>query len=132
MHAAALITRLSVCAHQLNTLFKNGTEIYRGYVDDPRNTDNAWTETTAYHFHCAAELGEKLRLGAGDDARDVTWLDVDMEKERYRKLYGGHRALVDKAASGMQDAWTTSAWLSGFGVVAEVARTLLGGSRPFN
>ena len=133
MHAAAFNTRLSACApQQLNTLFKSGTEIYRGYVDDPRNTDNAWTETTAYHFHCAAELGEKLRLGAGDDARDVTWLDVDMEEERYRKLYGGHRALVDKAASGMQDAWTASAWLSGFGVVAEVARTLLGGSRPFN
>ena len=121
-----------MCAHQLNTLFESGTEIYRGYVDDPRNTDNAWTETTACHFHCAAELGEKLRLGAGDDARDVTWLDVDMEEERYSKLYGGHRALVDKAVSLMRDAWTASAWLSGFGVVAEVARTLLGGARPFN
>lgn len=25
---------------QLNEFFKDGTEIYRGYVDDPRNTDN--------------------------------------------------------------------------------------------
>ena len=25
--------------------------MYRGYVDDPRNTDNSWMETIAYHFH---------------------------------------------------------------------------------
>jgi ADP-ribose pyrophosphatase len=25
--------------------------VYRGYVDDPRNTDNAWMETIAYNFH---------------------------------------------------------------------------------
>ena len=28
-------------------LFQDGEEIYRGYVDDARNTDNAWLETTA-------------------------------------------------------------------------------------
>lgn len=27
---------------QLNELFAHGVEIYKGYVDDPRNTDNAW------------------------------------------------------------------------------------------
>jgi len=26
-------------------------KIYRGYVDDPRNTDNSWMETIACHFH---------------------------------------------------------------------------------
>lgn len=26
-------------------------QVYRGYVDDPRNTDNAWMETTAFNFH---------------------------------------------------------------------------------
>ena len=26
-------------------------QVYRGYVDDPRNTDNSWMETIAYHFH---------------------------------------------------------------------------------
>ena len=30
--------------------------IYRGYVDDPRNTDNAWVETTCYHFHWCTPL----------------------------------------------------------------------------
>merc|ERR1719335_375105 len=32
-------------------LFASGKQSYRGYVDDPRNTDNAWMETTAFHFH---------------------------------------------------------------------------------
>ena len=26
-------------------------QVYRGYVDDPRNTDNAWMETVAMNFH---------------------------------------------------------------------------------
>lgn len=26
-------------------------QIYKGYVDDPRNTDNAWMETVAFNFH---------------------------------------------------------------------------------
>ena len=25
--------------------------MYAGYVDDPRNTDNAWMETVAVNFH---------------------------------------------------------------------------------
>ena len=25
--------------------------VIRGYVDDPRNTDNAWMETVAFNFH---------------------------------------------------------------------------------
>ena len=27
------------------------SQLYRGYVDDPRNTDNAWMETVASHFY---------------------------------------------------------------------------------
>ena len=29
----------------LDQLFARGAVVYRGYVDDPRNTDNAWMET---------------------------------------------------------------------------------------
>lgn len=28
-------------------LFSNGFKLYESYVDDPRNTDNAWMETIA-------------------------------------------------------------------------------------
>ncbi|CAG0907534.1 unnamed protein product, partial [Cyprideis torosa] len=36
---------------QIVIFFSRGKEVYRGYVDDPRNTDNAWIETVAYSFH---------------------------------------------------------------------------------
>ena len=26
-------------------------QVYKGYSDDPRNTDNAWIETRAVNFH---------------------------------------------------------------------------------
>ena len=41
-------------------------QIYKGYVDDPRNTDNSWMETVVYNFH--DETGEfvgRLHLSAG-------------------------------------------------------------------
>ena len=28
-----------------------GVMVHYGYVDDPRNTDNAWMETKALHVH---------------------------------------------------------------------------------
>jgi ADP-ribose pyrophosphatase len=55
----------------LDALFDRGKEIYRGYVDDPRNTDTAWMETTAFHFHCSDAVARRLPLRAGDDASDV-------------------------------------------------------------
>ena len=32
-------------AEIIDRVFNKGTLIYQGYVDDPRNTDNAWMET---------------------------------------------------------------------------------------
>ncbi|XP_018018206.1 ADP-ribose pyrophosphatase, mitochondrial-like [Hyalella azteca] len=39
---------------QISELFNKGVEVFSGYVDDPRNTDNAWMETVAQNFHCHA------------------------------------------------------------------------------
>jgi len=78
-------------------LFSSGRQVYRGYVDDPRSTDNSWMETTAFHFHCTPKIASKLPLKAGDDAGQVMWLDVSMANETYRNLYGAHRALIDEA-----------------------------------
>ena len=78
-----------------------GVQVYRGYVDDPRATDHAWMETTAFHFHCSTELGSRIPLKAGDDAGQVMWLDVSMANPIYRDLYGAHRAMIDEALFGM-------------------------------
>ena len=54
-------------------LFKHGVHVYRGYVDDPRNTDNAWLETSAFHFHCTRTLGE-IRHRVGPPSRPLALL----------------------------------------------------------
>ena len=77
---------------------KNSKVIYRGYVDDPRNTDNAWMETTTFHFHCNDTLACRLPLPAGDDAGNVMWLDVDPSNPKFFNLYASHREWVEEAA----------------------------------
>ena len=76
--------------------------VYKGYVDDPRSTDNAWIETTAYHFHCTPEIAKQIKLGGGDDAAKAMWLRVDPKTEdRYARLWANHRDWVDEVALRM-------------------------------
>jgi hypothetical protein len=49
--------------------------VYRGYVDDHRNTDNAWIESTAMLFHCDTELGASPELDQAPSSA-CTWIDV--------------------------------------------------------
>jgi ADP-ribose pyrophosphatase len=50
--------------------------VNKGYVDDPRNTDNSWIETSVIHSHFLYERVESMVLSAGDDAKDFKWVDV--------------------------------------------------------
>ena len=51
---------------KLEKIFSVGKEIYKGYVDDPRNTDNAWMETQCFNFHDeTGELLKEFKLEAG-------------------------------------------------------------------
>jgi ADP-ribose pyrophosphatase len=78
------------------SLNMSGAElVYQGYVDDPRNTDNAWMETTAKHLHLDGELASQLSLQAGDDAKAVRWLDVN--PEALENLYASHGPMIRKA-----------------------------------
>jgi ADP-ribose pyrophosphatase len=78
---------------------EQGKMIYQGYVDDPRNTDHAWMETTAKHLHLSAELADKMNLHAGDDARTVRWLPL--MQEIICGLYASHCSLIIKTLSEM-------------------------------
>lgn len=88
---------------EVDELFSgNGTEIYTGYVDDPRNTDNAWFETTAYNFH--DETGKLLidvKFIASDDAKAIKWTDID----RYLELYASHAFILSKTALHLNAHW---------------------------
>ena len=86
------------------TLFQeeNGTVIYCGYVDDPRNTDNAWLETMAVHFHCTDEQAKVFHSLSSKNFRKAIWMDIDSDHEsRYANLYASHRSWVDRVACMM-------------------------------
>ena len=76
-----------------------GRSIYRGYVDDPRNTDHAWMETTAKHLHHKPETADKMSLLAGSDAKAVRWMPL--LPENVRALYASHSALLKRAITEM-------------------------------
>ena len=68
------------------------SQVFKGYVDDPRNTDNAWMETVACNFHDedGTTVG-RIPLNAGDDARAVRWLTIDKPLQ----LYASHSSFVE-------------------------------------
>ncbi|KAM9295719.1 ADP-ribose pyrophosphatase, mitochondrial [Morus bassanus] len=77
---------------QLHKLFsQEHFVVYRGYVDDPRNTDNAWIETEAVNYHDeTGETMDNLPLEAGDDAGVVKWVDISEKLE----LYASHSYFI--------------------------------------
>ena len=44
-------------------LWARPSVLYKGYVDDARNTDNAWLERAVYHFHSDAAQTTILASG---------------------------------------------------------------------
>jgi len=85
----------------LKTLFTNAKFIGRFYVDDPRNTDNAWMQSTVY---CAIDkqgITYEYPLKAGDDASAVAWFEVYLDETGNvvipglkTKLYASHESFV--------------------------------------
>ncbi|XP_035254081.1 ADP-ribose pyrophosphatase, mitochondrial isoform X1 [Anguilla anguilla] len=88
---------------RITRLFSSpGLQVYKGYVDDPRNTDNSWMETVAVNFH--DETGDsvsELPLQAGDDAGQVTWVDVGSAVP----LYASHSQFLETAARERHAHW---------------------------
>ena len=57
--------------------------MYRGYVDDPRNTDNAWMETIAVNFHDESGTNVGLfRLHAGTQTYWIIFVNEEFFEER--------------------------------------------------
>ncbi|XP_053550603.1 ADP-ribose pyrophosphatase, mitochondrial isoform X2 [Bombina bombina] len=111
--------RREFCEEALNSLEKSGEEkcteekinnlfsqeyllIYRGYVDDPRNTDNSWMETQAVNYHDeTGHLLDLLPLEAGDDAGKVQWVDVSSSCS----LYANHANFIQILAEKRGAHW---------------------------
>jgi len=95
-------TGKKVLQNSIKEFFTKGDEIYKGYVDDPRNTDNAWMETVAINFHDEENnVVGKLALKAGDDARNVRWMDINKEIN----LYANHSEFIKKTVLRRNAYW---------------------------
>jgi ADP-ribose pyrophosphatase len=70
-------------------------EVYRGYADDRRNTDNAWMETVVKHLHLVPPLSLALQPVAGDDAKAVQWAALTFKL--IHSLYASHGPFVRRA-----------------------------------
>lgn len=82
---------LKTWKQKFDKFFSEGEIVYQGYIDDDRNTDNAWIESVAYNFHDddGSTVG-KLELNAGDDAVGVRWIDISPELA----LHASHNDIV--------------------------------------
>ncbi|XP_018619955.1 ADP-ribose pyrophosphatase, mitochondrial isoform X2 [Scleropages formosus] len=79
-----------------------GFQVYEGYVDDPRNTDNAWMETVAVNFHDqSGDSVSELPLQAGDDAGQVSWMDIDSTLS----YYANHSLFLEMVAKERHAHW---------------------------
>uniref|UniRef100_A0A452SI40 Transient receptor potential cation channel subfamily M member 2 n=1 Tax=Ursus americanus TaxID=9643 RepID=A0A452SI40_URSAM len=81
-------------------LLVQGTEVYKGYVDDPRNTDNAWIETVAVSIHFPDQSDMDLKrlnshLHTCDPGMSVQWQVVD----KRIPLYANHKTILQKVAA---------------------------------
>jgi hypothetical protein len=83
---------------QLSQMMKEtGKVIYRGYVDDRRNTDNAWMVTTCIHVHDeTGAVFDKFPLKGGDDAKQAFWMEFHPDVEDFT-LYASHADWVRSA-----------------------------------
>ena len=65
-------------------------KVFSGKVEDPRNEEDRWIETTLFHFHGTHEDFEEAK--AGDDAEGSKWMPIIPEV--ISKLYADHPLLV--------------------------------------
>ncbi|XP_073087357.1 transient receptor potential cation channel subfamily M member 2 isoform X10 [Manis javanica] len=88
------------CWPCFRNLLAQGMEVYKGYVDDPRNTDNAWIETVAISIHFPNQSDVELKrlnchLHACDPETAIRWQAVD----KCIPLHPSHKAILQKVAA---------------------------------
>ncbi|XP_006876843.1 PREDICTED: transient receptor potential cation channel subfamily M member 2 [Chrysochloris asiatica] len=82
------------------SLLKQGVEVYKGYMDDPRNTDNAWIETAAISIHFWDQNDMELKrlnshLHTFNPEMSFRWQVV----HRCIPLYANHKTILQKVAT---------------------------------
>ncbi|XP_074010197.1 transient receptor potential cation channel subfamily M member 2 isoform X3 [Numenius arquata] len=85
---------------QFQNLLKQGTEIHKGYLDDPRNTDNAWVETVAISVHFNNQNDVEMKrlnsfLQGCDPELCIRWQVLD----KRIPLHANHKELLHKVSA---------------------------------
>ncbi|ELV10344.1 Transient receptor potential cation channel subfamily M member 2 [Tupaia chinensis] len=85
------------CWPSFESLLRQGMEVYKGYMDDPRNTDNAWIETVAISIHFQDQNDAELKQlnSARDPGVSIRWQVVD----KRIPLYSNHKTILQKVAT---------------------------------
>ena len=78
--------------------------VYRGHVDDQRNTDDAWMETTAVHFHASDDIAGAIEFGTKDthEVKASYWVDMDSIREMYASHYDWLCIVRERLDEGMR------------------------------
>lgn len=101
-------------------LFSEGRKavVYRGFVDDWRNTDHAWIETTAVWFHADDEVGPALELNTKDkeEIKKVAWYFLD----EVTSMYASHEQWLPLLRAAMAEDDATACGKRGIEVSAIV------------
>ena len=83
--------------------------LFKGPSNDPRDTDNAWLETTALHYHISEERGnmelsdlldrlpKEIVDSSGNRVAHLVWLRMNrLTEPRYNSLYADHAQLLER------------------------------------
>lgn len=76
------------------TVASQPTLVFRGVVNDPRNTQEAWIETSAYIF----TMDNATAVSGRDDAVDAGWFSLDELPE----LYASHGEILARAVDHLK------------------------------
>jgi len=104
----------NITAQLAKMMKENGKVIYRGYVDDRRNTDNAWMVTTCINVHDeTGQVFDKFPLKGGDDAKQAFWMEYLPSLENFI-LYASHADWVRSAYDNMVSDIVQKSWWQRF------------------
>lgn len=79
----------------------DGKMVYQGFGGGPRTTDNAWIETTLYHFHLDAQHPAALcEPAANNEVQGARWVIVS--DRLASSLYSNHGEMLSMALSQMR------------------------------
>jgi len=105
---------INITSQLAKMMKENGKVIYRGYVDDRRNTDNAWMVTTCINVHDeSGQVFDRFPLKGGDDAKQAFWMEYHPSLENFT-LYASHADWVRTAYDNMVSDEVQKSWWERF------------------